>query len=605
MKSRLLILLCLASLLSCVDETMKPESSDDKISAVESNLIPPVYIEGDPTWTLEERMEHYGVPGVSIAVIHDGEIAWTKTYGTVEKDSAVPVTENTLFQAASISKPVTAYAALGLVEQGKIDLNANINSQLKSWSLGENEFTANTAVTLKNLLNHSAGTTVHGFLGYSPGLPVPNLIQVLNGESPANSNAIVVDKTPEESFRYSGGGYNVVQQLMIDVEGKSFPEIMHEQVLSPLGMDHSTFDQPLEEAQLKLAATGYLPNGDMTTGKRHTYPEMAAAGLWTTAEDLAKFALNIQQTLKGESTVGLSHDMTDQMLTPFVEEFVGLGIFISQRGDQVYFEHGGWNEGFSSEMVAHKEGGYGAVVMINANQPDFIAELIRSVALTYDWANYFPRYKESDSPVGLDPDILGKYSMRGFDIIEVVDRTDQLWYRYGAEGEPVPFTRITDSTFVLRDADVLYQFKRDEESGVMKLLMLNSRNHEIESEYEKLPGDAVLPIEILVSGDFEGALEAYKSAQAKDENDPAVNENYLNGLGYRYLFNDKKELAKEMFAINMALYPESFNVYDSYAEACMELGETELAIEYYQKSLDLNPENDNARNLIQRMQEGE
>lgn len=602
MQLRLLTLLFLSLLFSCIDEASKTESPNNKISEVETNLIPPVYIEGDSTWTIEERMEHYGVPGVSIAVINEGAIAWVKTYGIMGKESKAPVTENTLFQAASISKPVSAYGALKLVEQGKIDLDKDINSQLTSWELAENEFTTEKKVSLKNLLNHSAGTTVHGFLGYSPDLPVPTLIQVLNGTTPANSNAIVVDKTPEESFRYSGGGYNIVQQLMIDVEGKPFPEIMKEQVLQPLDMQHSSFNQPLEKAQLEFAATGYLPDGSMTKGKRHTYPEMAAAGLWTTSEDLAKFAINIQKTLKGDSSTGLSKDLTTKMLTPFVEDFIGLGIFINKKKDQVYFGHGGWNEGFSSELIAHKEKGYGVVVMINSNHPDFISELVRSVALTYEWADYVPRYKKLEMAGDLLSEFTGRYMVRGYDFLEVSEVNDQLMYRDGPEEDFTNLIKVTDSTYVVRDFDVLFQFKENVENDSINLHIINPSTLETRSVYSKISEDTRLPLEMLISGDFEQALKTYKSLMEKDQNDPAVNENNLNNLGYRFLGKGKNKVAKDIFEVNMVLYPESFNVYDSYAEACMELGENDLAIEYYQKSLSLNPKNDNAKNQIEKLE---
>ena len=242
MNTKFFALLSLAFLVSCSNN--EQETTENKITQVENNLIPPIHIEGDSTWNILDRMEHYGVPGVSLAVIENGEIAWSKSYGTVDKESGNPVTEKTLFQAASISKPVSAYAALRLVEEGKIDLTQDVNSQLQSWKVPDNEFTSEKKVTVKNLLNHSAGITVHGFLGYSPGLEVPTLTQVLNGEPPANSQPAVVDKTPEESFRYSGGGYNIVQQLMIDIEGKTYPEIMKEKVLDPLDMNLSSFNQP-------------------------------------------------------------------------------------------------------------------------------------------------------------------------------------------------------------------------------------------------------------------------------------------------------------------------------------------------------------------------
>ncbi len=604
MKSKLITLLSLTLLLSCADEATKPAPSNDKISEVEKNLTAPVYIEGDATWTIEERMKHYGVPGVSIAVINEGEIAWVKTYGIIDKESKLPVTKSTLFQAASISKPVSAYGALTLVEQGKIDLTADINSQLKSWKLAENEFTSKKKVNLKNLLNHSAGVTVHGFLGYSPDLPVPSLIQVLNGEPPANSDPAIVDKTPEESFRYSGGGYNIVQQLMMDTENKSFPEIMKEQVLQPLNMSNSSFNQPLEKPQLDLAATGYLPDGSMTKGKRHTYPEMAPAGLWTTPEDLAKFAINIQKTLKGESNKGLSKDLTSKMLTPFVEDFIGLGIFINKKKDQVYFGHGGWNEGFSSELIAHKEKGYGVVVMINSNHPDFISELIRSVALTYEWADYFPRYKKSETDSILSSKFIGKYMVRGYDFIEVVAQNDQLMYRDGPEEDLIDLVKVTDSTYAVRDIDVLFQFKENLKKDAIDVKVLNSNTLKTRSVFSKISGVTKLPLEILIDGDFDQALENYKSLQKQDKNDPSVNENNLNQLGYRFLGKDKNKVAKDLFKLNMMLYPESSNVYDSYAEACMKMGENDLAITNYQKSLDLNPKNDHARNQIEKLKKG-
>lgn len=602
MKSRFITLVALTLLLSCAENSKTPESANDKITAVENNLTLPVYIEGDPTFTLEERMEHYGVPGVSITVINEGEITWIKTYGVMDKESLAPVTANTLFQAASISKPVSAYAALRLVEQGKIDLDADINTQLKSWQLPESEFTEDKKVTLKNLLNHSAGTTVHGFLGYSPDLPVPTLIQALNGEPPANSPAVIVDKVPEESFRYSGGGYNVVQQLMIDVEGKSFPKIMKEQVLQPLDMQHSSFDQPLTSSRLDLAATGYLPDGSMTKGRRHTYPEMAPAGLWTTSEDLAKFAINIQKTLKGNSTLGLSREMTTKMLTPFVEDYVGLGIFINKKKDEVYFGHGGWNEGFSSELMAHKDKGYGVVIMINSNHPNFISELIRSVALTYEWDDYFPRYQKLPNDAEGMTDITGKYLVRGFDFIEVVKENDQLMYRNGAEEDLTELIKVSDSSYVVRDFDVLFQFKENPETENSDIHIIDSGTMEPRAVYSKLAEDSKLPLLMLMEGDFESALGAYQALMKKEKNDPAVSEDNLNRLGYRFLGKDKNEVARDIFKVNTILYPNSFNVYDSYAEACMKMGQNDLAIENYKKSLSLNPQNQNAKDQLEKLE---
>lgn len=387
MKFRTLIPIFLCTFLWSCQAKKKYPDLKGSIHSVESNLCKKGYVDRDSTCTIQGRMKFYGVPAVSIAVIRDYKILWCKQYGIIDKETKEPVSHNTLFQAGSISKPVAAYGALREVLNGKIKLNENVNTYLRSWKLPDNEFTKERKVTLKFLLSHTGGITVHGFLGYSPGLPVPTLIQVLSGSPPANNAAIRVDKVPGEVWRYSGGGYTIMQQMLIDLEQKPFPSIIKELVTAPLNMTNSTYSQPLPSDKLKLAATGYLPDGTMTKGKRHTYPEMAAAGLWTTAEDLAKFAIDIQLTLKGQSNKVLSKDMVEQMLTPVLGSY-GLGLDIQESWRDIYFQHGGWDEGFSSHLIAHKKKGYGVVVLTNSNHPEFINELIRSVALTEHWDNY-------------------------------------------------------------------------------------------------------------------------------------------------------------------------------------------------------------------------
>ena len=576
------------------------QSSEEEIKKVESSLlIHPVYIEGDSTWTIEKRMAHYDVPGVSIAVIKDNKIVWAKSYGVVDKESKLTVTNETLFQAGSISKPVAAYGALKVVESGKINLDENVNTYLKSWHLPDNEFTKDKKVALKHLLSHTGGLTVHGFPGYSPDLPVPTLVQVLNGEAPANTSSIFVDKVPEESFRYSGGGYTVMQQILMDVEGKPFPQLLNELVLTPLDMKHSTYDQPLQEAQLKMAATGYLPDGSMTKGKRHTYPEMAAAGLWTTAEDLARFAIDIQNTVKGESAKVVSQNMVNKMLTPFVEDFIGLGIFLDKHKEDMYFGHGGWDEGFSSELVAHRDKGYGVVILTNSNHPDFISELIRSVAYTYAWDNYIPQYKKLEMDTSLFSQITGRYYSTSDGLIKVYGENGRLYRKY-LRGNPMELFKISDSTFISHEQDQVIQFKTNPVDGKLNIVLYENGKgefkHPLLNEAEKVP------YEFLLAGDFDHALTGYKNILAADPKDNSVNEGNLNQHGYDLLRQKKFKLSMDVFKVNTLLYPNSANVYDSYAEACMESGDKELAIVNYKKSLSLNPENKQTVKMLEELQ---
>jgi CubicO group peptidase (beta-lactamase class C family) len=228
---------------------------------VEESLLPAVVVAGDsaPTFSIAARMEHYKVPGVSVAVIHDGKIEWAKGYGAREVGGTDSVTASTRFQAASISKPVAATAALRLVEEGRLELDANVNDALKSWRVPDNEFTAKQPVTLREILSHTAGLTVHGFPGYAVGEKVPSTVDVLDGKG--NTDAVRVDTVPGAMWRYSGGGYTVAQLLVHDVTGEPFVAAMQRLVLDPLGMKQSTYEQPLPERLADSAAVAYRSSG--------------------------------------------------------------------------------------------------------------------------------------------------------------------------------------------------------------------------------------------------------------------------------------------------------------------------------------------------------
>ncbi len=601
MKKLLLFTSSFFVLFSCSTSTPS-ESVSDQIKKVEAGLTGPVYIVGDSTWTIESRMAHYGVPGVSIAVIKDNKIEWIKSYGVMNKESKELVTDKTLFQAGSISKPVAAYAALHLADKGKISLDENINTYLKSWKLPDNEFTSDKKVGLKHLLSHSGGLTVHGFLGYSSDLPVPTLVQVLDGLPPANSDPIRVDKVPEKSFRYSGGGYCIMQQALIDLEGKPFPQIMKELVLQPIGMSNSTYDQPLTGTQLKMAASGYVPDGTMTIGKYHTYPEMAAAGLWTTAEDLAKFAIDVQKTVQGKSTTVLSKPMADKMLTSFVADFEGLGMFLDKRKDDIYFGHGGWDEGFSSEMKAHKDKGYGVVVLTNSNHPEFISEVINSVARTYNWANFMPVYTKVEMDTTKFAAIRGRYHNEIDGSLYVTTKGDRLFMKYLRAKAPYELIRISDSTYVNYRDQRPVQFKVNPADGKMNLVLVESRKS-AEFVHPREDESTRVPYEYLLAGDFDKAAKGYQSLLKLYPSDYAVSEGSLNDQGYNLMNDGKNQMAISVFKINTILYPASANVYDSYAEALMKNGDKELAIANYKKSLSINPGNKNAKEKLEGLRE--
>lgn len=367
---------------------------EDRIKRVENGLLPPAMIKGQKVepMKLAERMKFYHTPGLSIAAINDGRLEWARGYGAREADGDA-VTPDTLFQAASISKPVFAMAALRLVQEGKLDLDEDVNRKLVSWKVPANEFTKNKAVTLRGLLSHTAGLTVHGFNGYERDAPVPTLLQILDGVKPANSEPIRVDLVPDTTYRYSGGGYVVIQQLLLDVTGKDFPAFMQDTILGPIGMAHSSYEHPLPREQWAQAAIGYQENGERVKGDWHIYPEMAPAGLWTTASDLARFAIEIQQSLAGKSTKVLFQEMTKQMLKPNIGGW-GLGLEVGGEGSSAHFNHSGGNAGFRCFLFGYNTTGRGAVVMTNSDSgAELGEEILRSIAKEYGWTDYLTKEK--------------------------------------------------------------------------------------------------------------------------------------------------------------------------------------------------------------------
>jgi CubicO group peptidase (beta-lactamase class C family) len=368
-------------------------STDQRVQRVEANLVSIPMSGGQPPlqFNLQQLMNALNVPGLTVTVIDDFKPSWTKTYGVTEAGTSTPVTPQTLFQAGSISKPVAATGALYLVEHGKLSLDANVNEYLKTWKVPDNEFTTTQKVTLRRLLSHTAGLTVHGFPGYAVGEPIPTTVQIFNGEKPANTDPIRVDFVPGSKVRYSGGGVTIEQQMIVDVTGKPFPEFMRDTVLGPMGMKSSSYQQPLPTSLASLAASGTRADGKTIPGKWHIYPEMAAAGLWTTSGDLAKFAINIALSKNGKANNVLSESMTRQMLTPQLEN-AGLGFFLNMGGNPNAFGHNGADEGFQAILVMISDTGQGAAIMANSDNGAAIGNyLVNSIAREYGWKYAAPK----------------------------------------------------------------------------------------------------------------------------------------------------------------------------------------------------------------------
>jgi len=486
----------------------KSVATDERIHRVETGIppIPTPEKSGPMQVDVRKLMEIFKVPGLSIAVIDDFKIAWTKAYGVTAIGGTESVTTKTLFQAGSISKPVAATGALYLVEHGKLSLDDDVDNKLVTWKVPENEFTKDQKVTLRRLMTHSAGLTVHGFPGYATTEPIPTLVQIFNGEKPANTAPIRVDFVPGSKVRYSGGGVTIEQQLMMDVTGMPFPQFMQKNVLDKIGMTDSSYEQPLPSARAALTATGTYEDGKPVPGKWHIYPEMAAAGLWTTPTDLAKCAIEIALSKQGKANHVLSQAMAREMLRPQIER-VGLGFFLGDEKEPDRFGHGGADEGFQADLIMFGDSGQGIAIMGNSDNFFRVAPYVEdSVAKEYGWKS-----APHDHPVG--PVLVLMEAMQG----------------------------------------------------------------------------------------TQAAIEEFRYLKQAHLPEYKVDENSLNQLGYTLLQGKKINDAIQVFKLNVQEYPRHWNCYDSLGEAYMNAGQKDLAIQNYEKSVELNPQNENGINMLKKL----
>ena len=336
---------------------------------------------------VQESMKKYNVPGASVGVFEGYRLVWAKGFGLADVNTRKPVDTTTLFQAASISKPVAALAVMRLVQDGFLDLDTNVNQYLKSWNLPENDLTRATPVTLRMVMSHTAGITVHGFKGYEAGSEIPTVPQVLDGKVPANSEPVRVTVAPGTKYDYSGGGYTILQQLLVDVSRHMFPELMRSLVLGPIGMTLSTYEQPLPATAVPLASTAHEPHGQAIKGERHIYPEMAAAGLSTTPSELARLAIAIQQAREGMPGSIISKPLAQLMTTQYIPGSFGLGFELLRPNEKEkrFFGHTGGNVGYRCMLLATLQGGNGVVVMTNGDEFKAVSEIVNKVVSEYGW----------------------------------------------------------------------------------------------------------------------------------------------------------------------------------------------------------------------------
>lgn len=372
--------------------TEQGTTAEERRRAVVNGLVPPVRIADQPLhWTIEERLAHHRCPGAGMAVMHGGALDWADGFGVREEGRPEPCTIDTVFMAASCSKPVTAVLVLQQVERGVLDLDAPLNSFLRRWQIPENDFTRDHPVTLRTALSHTAGLTVGGW-GVVPrdGSPVPTWLDLLEGREPSKLGPVFVDKAYDGVDRYSGGGFLLAQMALEDTTGRAFADLADEHVFGPLGMTRSTFRQTPPDALLTDIASGHPGDGSTVyAGGWMLAPESGAGGLFTTARDYATFLLASRAAYHGEPGAILTPSLAREAMTRHDRGAFGLGFRVLGDGVTARINHGGSNDGYQSETVLYLDSGDGGVALTNSVSGIFLyREILNGMAEVYGWPEY-------------------------------------------------------------------------------------------------------------------------------------------------------------------------------------------------------------------------
>ncbi len=462
-----LLLACVSCNVPAQENPKYDKETEAKIKQVENNLRGWVHIEDSVnTWNLQQRMAHYKIPGLSIAVVHNGKIEWARAYGMMDTATQKPVSVQTLFQAASISKSLNGVGVLKLAQDKKVDLYTDINTYLHTWKFPYDSVSKGKKITIANLLSHTAGLTIHGFPGYKRSDTLPSLPQILDGKRPANTEPVRSQFAPGLRSEYSGGGITISQMIVMDFTHEPYDTYMWNNVLKPLDMTMSSYTQPPTKDKEKFLATGYRQDGKEVEEKFHVYPEQAAAGLWTNPTDLAKYIIETQLSLQGKSHKVLTQEMTQLRLTPYLDSFAALGVFIEKKGTEKYFQHGGSNEGFRCQYYGSFENGKGVVVMVNSDEGRILNEVINSVASVYGWKDF---YKQVVKKVVNIPDSLikayeGNYflnrdtiniSKKGNEVLLIINRSEIFNIYFSSADE-----------FFSKEIPLEFKFEKDKDGKV-------------------------------------------------------------------------------------------------------------------------------------------
>lgn len=569
--------------------------------------------------TAEELMKLKKLRGLSVAVFEDYKIIWTSQWGVKEAGSAEKIDVNTAFSTASISKPITAIVCAMLEEKGLINLDDPISKYIQRWKLPKSDFTNDTEVTWKHLLSHTSGTSQGGFEDYYQGDSIPTIVQSLNGVLlPRTKEPIKFLFKPGTNWEYSGGGYVIVQLALEDYLQKPMSAIVKEHLLDPLQLKNSTMVQPNEQGFLSNIAKVHNDRGEIIRTGIPITPQVAPSGLWSTPSDLAVIAIEMQKALLGKGnnviSTNVARKVTD-IVTLMGPRGWGYGWQRSIGwGNQEWFFHDGSNTGVGGDVLANMKNGSGIVILANGDKPNrypLMSHVKNRVFSILNWNH--PRDKKivKKLPENLAKAVSGVYTefLFGYTRIgmnSIFQENNLLYINSPVLKQDIGIEKnrmyyLGDNTFMIDNYPNLIQFEINKNNQLTGMTIFKEQENlkKLIIPIEKLKTVDTKLYNIFISNDSAKALSLYQQVKLEY---PTLNfENVLNNLGYQLDAENQSAASFRVFDLNVKEFPKSSNVYDSRGEYYFNHKQYVPAKKDYEKCLELNPENTNAKEMILRI----
>ncbi len=588
------ILLAL-TFLSCKTE------SQERYILKKKNAISKIPIENGDTVSIQDLMSKNGLKGLSVAVFEDYKIVWADTWGV--KHDSVPLDKNTAFSTASISKAITAVLFVVLEEKGLIDLTVPVNTYLKRWKIPQNEFNKDTPVTLEHLLSHTAGTTQHGFSDFYEGDEIPTILESVQGKLPRYDKEIEITFKPGTNWNYSGGGYTIAMMAMEDHLGKSLADLAQEYLFDPLKLKGTTMKQPNEVGFLTNVAKVHNARGEIIRTGIPITPQVSASGLWSNPTEMSILIIEIQKAINKDSSSIFSAKTAQRITDVVTRKTIGGWSLGWERmygfGNLEWFSHGGANTGVGGNVYATMEGGKGIVFFGNGPNDiriPLLDKLKDNIIKTHGWKKPLDKSNVEEIPESLVAEITGRYEdLIWGGIARVEQKNEKIFFIRSNEAE---LFYVGDNTFMRDEFPTMFKFSPNA-NGKTEIFNVWDSSDEYELAFRKIIGK--LPFELAEENNYAEALLAYQKLKKENPSHNMVQESTINRFGYEKLGENNYGVAITIFRINVELYSNSANVYDSLAEAYMLSGDKESAIDFYKKSLELNPKNTNAVKMIEKM----